>query len=534
MYGEYGKFLPYRAMSDVLVDNYLRTFETVHRILHVPTFRAEYDRLWQDNDIHGSNNHRLNGFVVQVQLCCALGALLYDEAFSLRAQAMQWAREATAWLETPTKTLLDLASIQTMCLHMLTYESLQGPYGDRVWILSGTVTRAAMLVGLHRDPTKLPGVSRGLAEVRRRLWMTVLELTLGSCLDPGAAPLLSLDDSDCAPPSNFDDVQLDPRPESSGVENHTAPAPENMDHYTDSSLQIILGRTLAARLAVARFATGLRAHDYQEAVQLSEKYAAACRELSASLRALRPCLPEFQRQYCEMAMARYTFTLHVPYMVVGIKHPAAYMLSRKACVDAAVGLLHSCFSASSMATEPLLAAVHHNINSGENIDAMQRDDFIRLCITGSGPFRSAPFQAMMIITAELTAMADENQSSIRWSSDMRALELLSLLRVATDWAKRRVKAGHECNRDHAFIELSLASVEALMKGDAVEESVEARGKAACLEERAILEGMAPKGDATWDGVPSEEWSSPGYDLLGDDEMWLMQASNFVDFDFMGL
>ncbi|KAH8897206.1 hypothetical protein GQ53DRAFT_887450 [Thozetella sp. PMI_491] len=500
-------------MADILIGNYLRTFETIHRIVHVPTFRREYELLWDESTPVSTD------FIIQVQLCCALGALVYDEEFSLRPQAMQWVQEAGAWLESSAKPRLIMSTIQTICLHRIARESMQGTYGDRVWILSRSIIRSAMSISLHRDSSKLPGLSRAQAEMCRRLWTTILELALGSCLDPGAAPLISLEDFDCSLPFNFDDVQLN-------LDVDDNPQPQSLEQHTDSSFQIALESSLPIRLAIAKFSTGLKAGSYQEALRLSDEYSCACRSLSSALRALRPSLSECQRQYCEMLMYRYIFTLNIPYMVVGSKSPA-YMLSRKACIDAAVNLAHSSLPLAST-QEPLLATIR-TMNMAEP----QGTDFVRLWICGSGPFRTVLFQAVMVIAAELLASVDESNGSFRWSmglavassplyGDMRALELLSLLRVAAQWTIRRMRAGQETNKDHFFVALAIASIDALMKGMSVKEAMEGHGKVACLEYQTVLEALTVGAS---DGELSEQLS-PEDDMLGFDDMWFIQPGNF--------
>lgn len=512
IYGEYGKRLPQRAIADLLLANYFRTFETVHRILHVPSFRIKYDDLWQDKDAASVD------FIIQLQLCLGLGALLHDDSFSLRPQAMQWIQEAGVWLESSAKRRLLFSTVQTMCLHRLGRESMQGTYGDRVWILSGTLIRAAMAIGLHRDPEKLPNITFARGEMRRRLWMTVLELTLGSCLDPGAAPLISLDDFDCGLPSNFDDSQLNP-------DSAEHPVPQNSDHVTDSSLQIALARSLPVRLKIAKFCTQLNPDGYEKALELNSEHNLACHALATSLRDMGSKLPEFQRQYCEMIMSRYTFALHIQYMVHASQNPN-YMLSRKACVDAALSLAYSSFPFTSY-SGPLTAAVQ-----AMQLSHTHGSDFVRLCITGSGPFRSAVFQALMVIVAELLAIVEECKASFRWPSSIgadallpgsiRALELLSLVRVSVEWTRQRIQAGQEANRDHLCTTLALASIEALMEDDPIKQVLEKTSMVTCSEERSFLERLI---DGSCDQNLSDTQFSPEEDgIFGIDDMWFISGT----------
>ena len=46
------------------------------------------------------------------------------------------------------------------------------------------------------------------AEVRRRLWATILEMTVQFSICVGMSPMISIDDFDTLAPRNFDDVEI--------------------------------------------------------------------------------------------------------------------------------------------------------------------------------------------------------------------------------------------------------------------------------------------------------------------------------------
>ncbi|KAK3363759.1 hypothetical protein B0T25DRAFT_576286 [Lasiosphaeria hispida] len=76
-----GQNIPDRRIADGLIDGYLRTFETVYRVLHIPSFRAEYGRYWDQPEAASQS------FVVIMQLCMAIGACFHDDTHSFRTQA---------------------------------------------------------------------------------------------------------------------------------------------------------------------------------------------------------------------------------------------------------------------------------------------------------------------------------------------------------------------------------------------------------------------------------------------------------------
>src|SRR5690242_2824924 len=40
--------LPPREVTDMFIVNYFNTFETTHRLLHIPTFNIELEQFWED------------------------------------------------------------------------------------------------------------------------------------------------------------------------------------------------------------------------------------------------------------------------------------------------------------------------------------------------------------------------------------------------------------------------------------------------------------------------------------------------------
>jgi hypothetical protein len=201
--------LPLRDVSDALVDRYLQTTETLYRVLHIPSFRESYAALWGQHEAGASAQTEM-GLIIQVKLVLAIGATTFDDDFSLRAVAIGWLHEALAWNSSPVnaKSRLTIQGVQNYIL-LLIAQDLVGVGRDMVWPSTGSLVRMAMHMGLHRDPSRLQlSVSLFTAEMRRRLWNTILELNVQSSLNVGGAPLLSLGEFDTLPPSNYFDTDL--------------------------------------------------------------------------------------------------------------------------------------------------------------------------------------------------------------------------------------------------------------------------------------------------------------------------------------
>ncbi|EHK98620.1 putative Uncharacterized transcriptional regulatory protein [Glarea lozoyensis 74030] len=253
-----------KHICDELLDCYLQTTELVYRILHVPTFRKEYDELW----IAGRETQ--GTFRVQLKLVLAIGAATYDDKFSMRTSAIKWVYEAQTWLTRPEgKSHLDVGRLQTRILLLIAREIVDIG-GDSTWILSGDLYRRAMNAGLHRDPSSLPTTTVFVTEMHRRLWNSILEICIQSSMTCGGPPLISLDDFNTQPPSNLDDDQL--------TTNEPIPKPE--EEMSQVSIAIALRKTFPIRLAIAKFLNDLHSNGtYEETICLDKQFRACYKVL---------------------------------------------------------------------------------------------------------------------------------------------------------------------------------------------------------------------------------------------------------------
>lgn len=168
--------LPGKIIADELIDCYLRTSERIYRVLHLPSFRRDYEALWV-TDAEPDKT-----FLVLLKLVLAIGAAIYSRDFHLRPSAILWVYEAESWLANPSlKHRLGLQYLQIYTLLLIARERV-AVSEDLVWISAGSLLRTAVHMGLHRDPNNLPPRTAFASEMHRRLWSTILELCLQSSL----------------------------------------------------------------------------------------------------------------------------------------------------------------------------------------------------------------------------------------------------------------------------------------------------------------------------------------------------------------
>ncbi|KAH7035825.1 uncharacterized protein B0I36DRAFT_217064, partial [Microdochium trichocladiopsis] len=300
--------VPTREVADEAARLYFRNFESTHRILHIPTFWAEYEHFWrtqgqgQAEDQRGASSetpppqrrqhHRLR---LKILLVIALGIsldpkLALDHQFRMRAE--RWVHAAQLWLAGPVeKDRLDVSGLQIHCLTLLARQ-IYSVGGDLVWMSAGTLLHTAMQMGLHRDPKhlvlqhKAPRSGNSTlvlrAELRRRLWATVLELVVQTSFDVALPARVTWDDFDTEPPANVDDEDL--VRDGLVLDAPTKPRGKPKGVLTQTSVQLLLYASLPLRLMLLERLNGLRSElFYADILALSADLARARSHAHAQL-----------------------------------------------------------------------------------------------------------------------------------------------------------------------------------------------------------------------------------------------------------
>ncbi|KAJ4011307.1 hypothetical protein NW752_007156 [Fusarium irregulare] len=444
-----GQTIPERGLVDQLVNAYFDTFEGAIRILHRPTFRTEYERYWQNPEAASQV------FVMQMQLCMAIGATLHDDVFSLRPAAMQWVHEVQIWLMLPPeKSRMTIAGIQIMCM-MSIAKGCCAVGQDLTWVSTGSLVRQAMYMGLHRDPKHLGNMSVYRSEMRRRLWATILELNLQSSYDAGGPPLLSSKHYDTKLPANLNDDQLTDEPD---ADRQPASNPETL---TDMSVQLALQKSYALRLVIIRHVNEFRANDsYSETLRLNSELTKSCRSLTENLAALaqaqrhqpRIIFTQFHSALVQMFTYRCFLSLHQP-LVARSNDDPTYYYSRKVCLDSSLKLAQIC---------SLSTPRYGPYPPGGSIDPTT--SLNRLITNGAGVFRVIPLQTLFSVGLEFIKKSEEQRDSLGGLPAMGYGELRSVLEAAQAWYERRLLAGETNVKGYCFVGAALALADALELG----------------------------------------------------------------------
>ncbi|KAH0420806.1 C6 zinc finger domain-containing protein [Colletotrichum camelliae] len=318
---------PSRELADAMVNAYLNSFELVHRILHIPTFWAEYYEYW-DHPETTTMDVRL-----KILLVIGMGSSLSEHGdVMLQQTATHWVYAAQSWLSGPLeKDRLGITGLQVHCLTMLARQ-IFSVGGDLIWMSMGSLVHRAMQIGLHRDPKHLPKMSFLQAELRRRLWATILELVVQSSLDSAMPPRLSFDEFDTEAPSNINDDEMD---ESTDI---VEPHPRHV--FTNTSLQLLLLDSLPTRLKILQLLNDLHSElSYTDALALSDKITTACRENMAFCKRFEAGeITTFHQNSIDYLVRRFMLPLHCPFASQARSNPL-FHYSIRASLDASMAIL---------------------------------------------------------------------------------------------------------------------------------------------------------------------------------------------------
>lgn len=444
--------VPPRETSDKLIQGYIRTFESVLRIIHIPSFMKEYAEFW-DNPKASRDL-----YVIKLLLVMAIGTCFYQETpntdpsqASLRAAATQWIHTVEAWISTPyQKPKATLANLEIRCL-LLVARQVTDIDGDSVWVSAGSLLRTAMQMGLHRDPSQLFQMSTLHAEHRRRLWATVVELLLQSSMDSGGPLLLSIDDFDCEPPSNVDDSQID--------EQSNAPVvPEPDTKFTESSIQISLAKTFPVRIAIAKLINDFRSSEsYSETLRLAGDLTAACQQHSSAIHFWRanslsddtPAKPSpFQTKLLSIFTTRFLLSLHLPYALKA-KTNQTYYFSRQATLETSLSLLDP----------PVPDPQGHN-------------DYTALQLRGVSLFRDVPIHATVAVALELTTRLNAPPSPFPSATESATRDKArAAIQKFVDMCGTRLEVEERSVKAYVFGRCMLAQIISMEEGTSMNEDI---------------------------------------------------------------
>jgi hypothetical protein len=379
---------PSDAVCNELIHAYFRTFEVMYRIIHVPNFWTEY-KAYQQSPFASSIAFRM-----KLALILAIGTTFYPRRADLEhlhRLVQVWTFAAQHYLTGPTeKAANNLEGVQIACLLLLTRQVTK--VGMTNSLCSDVALRLAMTAGMHRDPDRFPALSPFMAQMRRRLWYSAVELTLQSLFNLAMPMTVGTADYDTKPPLDINDEEM-------RLDSKTAPASAPPGTVTDHSLQRALLISLPMRLKIAAMLNGLHeAVDFEEAIYMAKQLKVACQGLAKFISAATDQrdgnalqISSFHARFLDMGLRRYMLMLHRPFVLQARCDPR-FHYARKVCLESAM----------------IIASYSQSMR----LPAEPSDDMSRFLTTVKGPTNGAlSLDVITMLGLELLTQLEEEQGS---------------------------------------------------------------------------------------------------------------------------
>ncbi|KAJ5871794.1 uncharacterized protein N7529_004147 [Penicillium soppii] len=331
----------------------------------------------------------------------------------------------------------------------------------------GTLVHKAMQINLHRDPKQLSGISVLQAEIRRRLWATIVEMTTQAALD--SAMPATIPESDTEAPSNINDDEID--------EFTAVVQPHSKDIYTNTSLQLLLLDSLPIRLRILHILTSLSSEiSYLNVIALSSELTEASSSYYKFLKEnASSIITSFHRNLLDYLVRRFMIPLHCPFTSKARTNPLLSS-SLKASLDAAMAI---------MSPEP-------------------DEGFSRLMATGGGLFREGIWCAMTVISIELLAQVESQRVDGTLHRNSGYIGLLKqIVKDFVSFSAERIRQGETNIKCHMFLSMIIAQVEAKQSGADCELRIAQSANDSlefCHGLLLALAGTVPLADSNDDGL----------------------------------
>ncbi|KAH7235499.1 hypothetical protein BKA59DRAFT_484831 [Fusarium tricinctum] len=465
--GSARNIIPARSTCDVLVDAYINTFETVFRILHVPSFVREYDHFWRQPMMFRAAETD-DPLLCKLVVILALGSTVVvspggaftpsspnptEDLAYLQKQSLLWISYGKRWL---TRRLgmaqrTDLSTAQVLCLLALirhVHDDVERSKGILVHPGDFDLARIGMQMGFHRDPLiRTPGMRMCEVETRRRLWATMVELSLQHSLDEGLPSSLSPGSFDCEPPSDITDEELE-------SDNIPGASRQELQSLTASTMLVLLSRTQHLRLRCLHLVNSPGASkSFHDSHSLASELNSSQTAIIKVLRRMDARPSEFQLQLLQTYTWQFVRALHAPFAEQATCHSFHY--SRKFRMEAAVQVLR---------WPPSLALATTNEDEGPRLALVEdyADACVSLRVHGRGYLSRVQKQAAVSLCSDLISELEDGAFCASNGASWKAIHSVIYDSILVYERRVRVSSAAHGRRELLFLAAAEAYINAVL------------------------------------------------------------------------
>lgn len=191
---------------------YFTSSERLLKILHRPTFLRDCEAFWnREQELpHASHTFVDDAVLPQLVGVILIASSLSDiESLTFDSLSIEFMYDMLkSWVNAlDSKRRLQLSTLQTQCL-LLFARQMRPSEAEQLENDSAALVRSAIKMGLHRDPREFPKISSFEGEIRRRIWMTIVELDMQISYTSGGRPMVRDGDFSTSLASKFEDDEI--------------------------------------------------------------------------------------------------------------------------------------------------------------------------------------------------------------------------------------------------------------------------------------------------------------------------------------
>ncbi|KAI1342122.1 hypothetical protein F5Y15DRAFT_374261 [Xylariaceae sp. FL0016] len=334
--------LPEKGVMDRLMNRYFNSNTPSQHIVHIPTFSKQYAAFLENP--HETDLH----WIAMLFMILAMGVffssftapheLEVDSPTPAMDRFRQFRGAAGCALLWGKYAQPGRFTMQAFLLYVEGEFLVNRVSQMNCYLLSSTMIRLMLKLGLHRDPSKLLNISPFDGEMRRRQWNLAIQLDLLVSFHLGLPSMIHGIESDTILPRNLLDSDFDEN-------SRELPLPRPATDYTPLTYPI--NKALVARVfgLVARLSHSLTLPTYTEVMKVDDKINEVWEGVPRfmKVRPMTECVTEppmlvIQRFGLAALYQKSRVVLHRRY-VSELPLQREHEYSRRTCLEAAIALL---------------------------------------------------------------------------------------------------------------------------------------------------------------------------------------------------
>ncbi|EXJ80117.1 hypothetical protein A1O1_08259 [Capronia coronata CBS 617.96] len=333
--------LPPKTAVDRYISRYFNRLDSVAVSVHGPSFLREYEAFWDDP------THVPIAWIGLLfgMICLAIMISDCTDPQDTSEQTLQvdlYREKIVQCLFTAEYTSPGPYVLETTCHYVYIEFVLHADANKDVWLLLSLAVNLAKRMGYHRDPAHFPGISPLQAELRRRLWSTVLMSDVLVSSQMGMPRMVSDLQYDAAEPRNLKDNDLD------GLTDNAELPPARPETEYTPTLNLIARRRVSIALgAVLDLTTAVKPCTHAEVMRADGILHAAAAQIPLPLKpksiaasVTEPPQQIFARLFLQHLLYKGQIILHRRFLFArDVQTSDDLSYSRKSCLDAALGTL---------------------------------------------------------------------------------------------------------------------------------------------------------------------------------------------------